>query len=85
MNQPKANNQKDNNPLDVVSAKINKNLKLEAENVLNRLGIGHSEVIKMLYNQIVLTQSVPFDLVVPKDYQYKEDKKKRGRPSKTKN
>lgn len=82
MNQTKANIQKDNNPLDVVSAKINKNLKLEVEKVLNRLGIGHSEVIKMLYNQIELTQSVPFDLSIPKDYQPKEDKKKRGRPSK---
>lgn len=85
MNQPKANNQKDNNPLDVVSAKINKNLKLEVEKVLNRLGIGHSEVIKMLYNQIDLIKGVPFDLFVPKDYKYKEDKNKRGRPSKTKN
>lgn len=66
--------------LDVVSAKIDKQLKKEVEKILNRLGVGHSEAIKLFYNQITLTQSIPFNIAVPKDYQYPQDKKKRGRP-----
>lgn len=75
--------------LEVVSAKIDGNLKKEVEKILNRLGIGQAEAIKLLYNQIALTGSIPFNLSVPKDYVYPsdlntQDKKKRGRPKGTK-
>jgi addiction module RelB/DinJ family antitoxin len=67
--------------LDVVSAKIDSDLKKEVEKILNRLGVGHSEAIKLFYNQIALTQSLPFNISVPRDYVYPSEKKKRGRPS----
>jgi addiction module RelB/DinJ family antitoxin len=71
--------------LEVVSAKIDSNLKKEVEKILNRLGIGQAEAIKLLYNQIALTGSIPFSIAVPRDYIYPSDtnlqnKKKRGRP-----
>ena len=61
--------------LDVVSCKITAQLKKDTEIVLNRLGLGYSEAIKIYFNQIVLTKSIPFDLTIPDSYVKKKENK----------
>ncbi len=48
-----------------VYARIDTDLKENAERILSQLGISPSGVIQMLYSQIVLTRGVPFDLHLP--------------------
>lgn len=48
-----------------VYARIDTNLKENAEGILSQLGISPSSAIQMLYSQIVLTKGIPFDLRLP--------------------
>lgn len=46
-------------------ARIDSNLKENAENVLQQLGITPASAIQMFYSQIVLTRSLPLKLRLP--------------------
>lgn len=48
-----------------VYARIDTNLKDNAESILSQLGISPSSAIQMLYSQIVLQKGMPFDLRLP--------------------
>lgn len=48
-----------------VYARIDSDLKENAENILQQLGISPSSAIQMLYSQIVLTRSMPLKLQLP--------------------
>ena len=48
-----------------VLARMDPELKKQAEAILDRLGIPASLLINMLYNQIVLTKGIPFKICVP--------------------
>lgn len=48
-----------------VYARIDTNLKNNAENILSQLGISPSSAIQMLYSQIVLKKGMPFELKLP--------------------
>lgn len=48
-----------------VYARIDTNLKENAENILSQLGISPSGAIQMLYKQIVLTRGLPLNLHLP--------------------
>ena len=48
-----------------VYARIEVDLKENAESILSRLGISPSEAIKMLYSQIVLVKGMPFQSKLP--------------------
>lgn len=48
-----------------VYARIDTNLKNNAEEILTQLGISPSSAIQMLYSQIVLNKGIPFDLRLP--------------------
>lgn len=50
-----------------VYARIDTNLKENAESILSQLGISPSSAIQMLYSQIVLTRGMPLDLHLPMD------------------
>ena len=49
-----------------VYARIDTELKENAEAILAQLGISPSSAIQMLYSQIVLTRGMPFELRLPK-------------------
>lgn len=49
----------------VVYARIDTDLKENAEDILRKLGISPSSAIQMLYSQIVLTRGLPLDLRLP--------------------
>ena len=48
-----------------VSARVQSDIKTEAETILKNLGIPVSVVINSLYRQIIFKHGVPFDLTVP--------------------
>ena len=48
-----------------VYARIDKELKENAEDILSQLGISPSRAIQMLYSQIVLRKGMPFELRLP--------------------
>ncbi|MCR4819077.1 MAG: type II toxin-antitoxin system RelB/DinJ family antitoxin [Fretibacterium sp.] len=48
-----------------VSARVENQVKIEAENILQRLGLPVSVVINMLYRQIIAHKGIPFALVLP--------------------
>ena len=48
-----------------VSARVENNIKNEAEDILQQLGIPVSVVINSLYRQIIYTRGIPFSLTVP--------------------
>lgn len=50
-----------------VTVRINPALKRNAEEILDQLGITHSEVINMLYSLISLRRGLPFDVKLPDD------------------
>ena len=50
-----------------VSARVEFNVKTQAEDILERLGIPVSVVINSLYRQIIYKHGVPFSLTVPRE------------------
>lgn len=64
----------ENNKTATITAKLTPELKKEVELILNELGLGHSEVINLLYKQIYMTRSIPFEIKIPE----KVKKIKRG-------
>lgn len=48
-----------------VSARVENNVKVEAEDILQKLGVPVSVVINSLYRQIIYHHGVPFSLTIP--------------------
>ena len=49
-----------------VYARIEPQLKDDVDKILNNLGVTPSSLIQMLYSQIKLTNSIPFEIKMPK-------------------
>lgn len=49
-------------------ARIEPNIKEQAEKILNALGIPASNAINMFYKQIILQKGIPFDVKLPTDF-----------------
>lgn len=50
-----------------VRARMEPQLKIEAEKILDVLGITPTQAVHMLYKQVVLQRSWPFDLKIPNE------------------
>ncbi len=50
-----------------ILARVEPEVKEQAEEILSKLGIPASVVINALYKQIILTKSIPFSLSLPKE------------------
>lgn len=50
-----------------VSARVQSEIKMEAEDILQKLGIPVSVVINSLYRQIIYKHGVPFSLTIPQE------------------
>jgi addiction module RelB/DinJ family antitoxin len=48
-----------------VYVRIDNDLKENAENILNKLGISPSSAIQMFYSKIVMSNGIPFELKLP--------------------
>ena len=56
-----------------VSARIDENVKAQAESILQQLGIPVSVVINTLYHQIIIKQGIPFPMTLTKSPTTLED------------
>ena len=52
-----------------VSARVEYDIKTEAEDILQKLGIPVSVVINSLYRQIIYRHGIPFSLTIPQELQ----------------
>lgn len=52
--------------MDTISINVDKKIKKPAKETLNFLGTNFKNVINMLLRQIILTESIPFEIKVPK-------------------
>jgi DNA-damage-inducible protein J len=50
-----------------INARVDKQLKAQAEKVLRSVGVSTSDLITMLLRQVVLTKGVPFDVRLPNE------------------
>jgi DNA-damage-inducible protein J len=50
---------------EMIRARVESQLKAEAEAVLNQLGLTASEAIRLFYKQVALRKGLPFDVEVP--------------------
>ena len=50
-----------------VLARVEPEVKEQAESILSKLGVPASVVINMLYKQIIMTKSIPFSLSLPNE------------------
>ncbi len=50
-----------------VSARVENNVKIEAEDILQKLGLPVSVVINSLYRQIIYHHGLPFSLTIPSE------------------
>ncbi len=50
-----------------VSARVENSVKIEAEDILQKLGVPVSVVINSLYRQIIYHHGVPFPLTIPSE------------------
>lgn len=58
----------------MVRARIDKNLKISVEHVLEKLGLSMSEAINLYMAQIKLQKGIPFDIKLPNDVTLKSFK-----------
>lgn len=50
-----------------VMARVAPDVKMQAESILDQLGIPTSVVINALYKQIIMTKGIPFSLSIPSE------------------
>ena len=51
-----------------VLARVEPEVKEQAESIMSKLGLPASVVINALYKQIIMTKSIPFSLSLPKEH-----------------
>lgn len=56
-----------------VSVRVEDNIKREAEDIMQKLGLPVSVVIDSLYRQIIYTHGIPFSLTIPSEPKTIED------------
>lgn len=52
---------------EVVRARIEPDIKHNAEEILKNLGLSNSQAIGLFYKQIIINQGLPFDLKIPNE------------------
>ncbi len=50
-----------------INVKIDPALKRDTEKILKELGLNTSELIKILFRQVVMRKAVPFDVAIPQN------------------
>lgn len=48
-----------------VRARIAPDVKEAAEEIFDKLGLGHTEAIRLFYQQVILNQGLPFSIKIP--------------------
>ncbi len=50
-----------------VRARINEDLKRDAEEILHQLGLNTSQAINLFFSQVVLRKGLPFEVCLPEE------------------
>lgn len=45
-----------------LNVRINRNIKMQAQKIVERMGLDLSSAIKLFINKVVMTESIPFDV-----------------------
>ena len=53
------------NQTEYVRARISPSVKDKAEAIFDKLGLGHTEAIRLFYQQVLLNHGLPFNVNVP--------------------
>ncbi|EGL13867.1 addiction module antitoxin, RelB/DinJ family [Gardnerella vaginalis 315-A] len=56
-----------------VNVRIQENIKQQAEQILETIGIPRATAIDMFYRQIILNNGIPFSLTIPKSLPAQDD------------
>lgn len=56
-----------------VLARVEPEVKEQAELIMSKLGIPASVVINMLYKQIIMTKSIPFSISLPQELPVRDE------------
>ena len=56
-----------------VNVRIQENIKQQAEQILDTIGISRATAIDMFYRQIILNKGIPFPLKIPKNLPIREN------------
>lgn len=51
--------------ISTVNARIELDLKIEAETILHHVGLSAAEAVRLFYKQVCLHQGLPFDVRIP--------------------
>ena len=54
-----------------MNIRVNKDIKEKAEKVFDSLGLTNSQAVNMFFNQVVLSNGIPFDIKIPSYYNEK--------------
>ena len=49
----------------IIHTRIDADLKMRAESILEQIGLSSSEAVRMFYRQIELNQGIPFEVKIP--------------------
>jgi len=55
------------NQTEYVRARISPSLKEKAEAIFDKLGLGHTEAIRLFYQQVLLNRGLPFGVNLPNE------------------
>ncbi len=56
-----------------VIARVEPDIKEQAEAILDKLGIPVSVAINLMYRQIIINEGIPFNLKVPRNFDFSEE------------
>ncbi|MDK8328205.1 MAG: type II toxin-antitoxin system RelB/DinJ family antitoxin [Gardnerella vaginalis] len=56
-----------------VNVRIQENIKQQAEQILETIGVPRTTAIDMFYRQIILNKGIPFSLTIPKSLPAQDD------------
>ncbi|MDK6695336.1 type II toxin-antitoxin system RelB/DinJ family antitoxin [Gardnerella vaginalis] len=60
-----------------VNVRIQENIKQQAEQILETIGVPRATAIDMFYRQIILNKGIPFSLTIPKSLPAQDDMDKK--------
>lgn len=56
-----------------INVRIQENIKNQAENILEAIGVSRANAIEMFYRQIILNRGIPFAVKIPKEVPIRDD------------
>ncbi len=48
-------------------------LKRDVERIFKKLGLSHSEAVKLFYSQVVINEGLPFDVKIPRQKEFNDE------------